>query len=164
MSNGEIFIDKSARVDSRAKIGDGTKIWMNVQIRENSLIGENCIISKDVYVDHGVIIGHGCKIQNAAQLYNGLTMGDNVFVGPCVSFTNDKIPRAFNESWKVTKTIVEDGVSIGANATILCGVRLGKFAMIAAGAVVTKDVTPFTLVRGNPAHFVCEIDESGNMV
>lgn len=160
----DVFVHSSAHVSDKAKIGDGTKIWINVQIRENVVIGKSCIISKDVYIDHGVTIGDGCKVQNSVSVYNGVKIGDDVFVGPNVSFTNDKVPRAFNSKWKITPTSVEKGASLGANSTIVCGVTIGEFAMVAAGSVVTRDVEPFTLVVGNPARAVARIDQAGNRV
>lgn len=160
----DIYIDASAHVSDGAKIGQGTKVWINSQIRENVSIGENCIISKDVYIDAGVSIGNGCKIQNSVSVYQGVTIGNDVFVGPNVSFTNDKVPRAFNSDWQITKTIVENGVSLGANATIVCGIKIGEYAMVAAGSVVTKDVPPYTLVVGNPARIIAKIDKAGNKI
>jgi len=155
----DVYIHPSANVSGGVEIGVGTKVWINVQIREDAVVGENCILSKDVYIDHAVHIGHRCKIQNSVSVYNGVRIDDDVFVGPNVSFTNDKVPRAFNEAWKVTPTLVQEGVSIGANATIICGVTLGAYAMIAAGSVVTKDVLSHALVMGNPARifgYVCQ--------
>ena len=162
MSN--IYIDKSAYVSSDAKIGDGTKVWINSQIREGVEIGENCIISKDTYIDAGVKIGDRCKIQNGVSVYSGVTIEDDVFVGPNATFTNDKIPRAFNSEWKITPTLIKKGASIGANATIVCGVTLGEYCMVAAGSVVTKDVEPYSLVMGNPAKHYAYIDKMGNIV
>ncbi len=162
MSQSNVFIHPSANVHARAMIGGGTKVWINVQIREDAEIGANCIISKDVYIDHAVKIGRDCKIQNSVSVYNGVTIEDKVFVGPNVSFTNDRVPRAFNTAWKVTPTMVKTGASIGANATIVCGVTIGEFAMVAAGAVVTKNVPPFALVAGNPARQIGTVDEAGN--
>lgn len=162
--NTEVFIHPTANVSDKARIGPGTKIWINVQIRENADIGENCIVSKDVYIDHAVQIGHRCKIQNSVSVYNGVRIDDDVFVGPNVSFTNDKIPRASNPHWKVTPTLVESGASIGANATIVCGITIGEYAMVAAGSVVTKSVPPYTLVMGNPARPVGRVDKEGNRV
>lgn len=162
MSN--IFIHKSADVSDSAKIGDGTKVWNSAQIRENSEIGENCIISKDVYIDTDVKIGDRCKIQNSVSIYNGVTIENDVFVGPNVSFTNDKVPRAFNSEWKITPTLIKEGVSLGANSTIVCGITVGEYAMVAAGSVVTKDVEPYSLVMGNPAKHYSYIDKMGNKV
>ena len=157
-----IFIHPSAIVDPSAQIGAGTKIWVNVQVREGARIGKNCVLSKDVYVDHGVSIGDDCKIQNSVSIYNGVTLEDGVFVGPNACFTNDRVPRARNADWQVTKTLVQRGASVGANATIVCGITIGEYAMIAAGSVVTRDVDPFALVMGNPARPVGRVDELGN--
>lgn len=160
----DVFIHPTANVSETARIGAGTKVWINVQIRENTDIGDNCILSKDVYIDHAVKIGHRCKIQNSVSVYNGVEIGDDVFIGPSACFTNDRVPRAFNVDWKVTPTRVANGVSIGANATIVCGISIGEYAMVAAGSVVTKDVQPYTLVVGNPARAVARIDKEGNRV
>lgn len=160
----DVFVHPSANVSPHASIGNGSKVWINVQIRENASVGEGCIISKDVYIDHAVKIGHRCKIQNSVSIYNGVEIGDDVFVGPNVSFTNDKVPRAFNADWRITRTYVAEGASIGANATIVCGITIGEYAMVAAGSVVTKDVEPYTLVMGNPARAVAKIDKAGNRV
>lgn len=159
-----VVIHPTAHVDPRATIGDGSRIWINVQIREGAEIGKDCILSKDVYIDHGVTIGDRCKVQNSVSVYNGVTIGDGVFVGPNACFTNDKVPRAENPDWVVTSTRVESGASIGANATIVCGITIGEYAMIAAGSVVTRDVAPFTLVMGNPARPVGKVDKVGNRV
>jgi UDP-2-acetamido-3-amino-2,3-dideoxy-glucuronate N-acetyltransferase len=142
-----------------AKIGDGTSIWHWAQIREGARIGQNCTIGKDVYIDADVTVGDRCKVQNFATLYKGLRVGDRVFIGPHACFTNDTYPRAVNPNWQVVPTTVEDGASIGANATILCGLTIGRSAMVAAGAVVTKNVSPHALVAGVPAKrigWVCE--------
>ena len=147
----ELRIHQSATIDSGAEIGDGCMVWVNVQIREGAKIGKNCVLSKDVYVDRNVKIGDECKIQNSVSIYDGVTIESQVFVGPNVSFTNDKVPRAFNPDWKITKTLVQQGASLGANCTIVCGIIIGEYSMIAAGSVVTKDVPSYTLVAGNPA-------------
>jgi acetyltransferase-like isoleucine patch superfamily enzyme len=160
----DVYIHPSANVAGDARIGAGTRIWINVQVREQAEIGEGCIVSKDVYVDHGVRIGRRCKIQNGVSVYHGVTLGDEVFVGPNVTFTNDRVPRAFNPDWKITPTEVQSGASLGANATIVCGITIGEYAMVAAGSVVTRDVAPYTLVMGNPARAVARIDRMGNRV
>lgn len=157
-------IHKTATIDPCASIGEGTSVWVNVQIREDSVIGQNCVISKDVYIDKNVVLGDRCKVQNSVSIYDGVTLGSDVFVGPNVVFTNDKVPRAFNAEWKITPTKIADGVSLGANATIVCGIEIGEYAMVAAGAVVTKDVAAFTLVAGNPARPVALVDKLGNVV
>lgn len=158
------IIHPSAIVDSTAQIGMNTRVWVNVQIRENVKIGSNCILSKDVYIDHTVTIGDNCKIQNSVSIYHGVTVEDDVFIGPNACFTNDKIPRAFNHSWTITKTLVKKGASIGANATIVCGITIGEYAMVAAGSVVTKDVAAYSLVMGNPAKHYCFVDKEGNKI
>ena len=153
------FIHESAHISPDAIIGEGTKIWINSQIREFSHIGKNCTIGKDTYIDEHVFIGDRVKIQNGVSVYNGVTIEDDVFVGPNVTFTNDHVPRAFNTSWKISETIIKKGASIGANATIICGITIGEYAMIGAGSVIVKNVLPYTLVVGNPAKqigFVCK--------
>lgn len=160
----KVYIHPSANVSDKALIGEGAKVWINVQIRENACIGAGCILSKDVYVDHAVRIGDLCKIQNSVSIYNGVCIGDDVFVGPNVSFTNDRVPRAFNTDWRITETRVETGASLGANSTIVCGITIGEYAMVAAGSVVTKDVPPYTLVIGNPARPVGKVDKMGNRI
>ncbi|GAX91982.1 acyltransferase [Effusibacillus lacus] len=154
-----IRIHESAEVAPTASVGENTAVWNQVQIREGAVIGGECSIGKDVYIDQGVRIGDRCKIQNGVSIYNGVIIEDDVFLGPHMTFTNDLVPRAFNTNWKITPTRVKKGASIGANATIVCGVTIGEYAMVGAGAVVTKDVAPFALVVGNPAKqigWVCE--------
>jgi len=160
----EASIHPSAIIDSGAEIGDGSMVWVNVQIREGAKIGKNCVLSKDVYVDCNVSIGDECKIQNAVSIYDGVTIESQVFVGPNASFTNDKVPRAFNVDWEITKTLVQKGASLGANCTIICGIVIGEYSMIAAGSVVTKDVLPYTLVAGNPARVVAKINKAGTKI
>jgi UDP-2-acetamido-3-amino-2,3-dideoxy-glucuronate N-acetyltransferase len=160
MSN--IYIHPTANVSDKAKLGDGTKVWINSQIREDVVIGENCIISKDTYIDHAVNIGSGVKLQNGVSVYNGVTIEDDVFVGPNAAFTNDYYPRAFNQDWKITKTLVRKGASIGANATIVCGHELGEYCMVGSGSVVTKDVPRHALVVGNPARIIGFVCKCGN--
>jgi len=146
-----VFIHPTAEVSDRANIGDGTKIWNLAQVREDSVIGENCIISKNVYVDTKAVLGNRVKVQNNVNVYHGVEVEDDVFLGPSMTFTNDFYPRAFNEDWEITNTYVKKGASIGANATIVCGITIGEYAMIGSGSVVTKDVPAYALVVGNPA-------------
>lgn len=164
------FAHPSADVSPQAEIGEGTKIWQQCQIREGSVIGRHCILGKGVYVDVGVRIGNHVKIQNGVSLYRGVTLEDGVFCGPHCVFTNDLRPRAINPDgslktqadWQVSETLVRYGASIGANATIVCGVTIGRWAMIGAGAVVTHDVPDYGLAYGNPARlqgFVCPCGE-----
>jgi len=157
-SEKKVFIHPTAIVEEGAIIGEGTRIWHFVHVRSGARIGRNCNIGKDVYIDVGVEIGNNVKIQNGVSVYRGVKIEDDVFIGPYAVFTNDLYPRAFNRDWKVVPTLVKKGASIGANATIVCGVTIGEYAMVAAGAVVTKDVPPHGLVMGNPARlkgFVC---------
>jgi UDP-2-acetamido-3-amino-2,3-dideoxy-glucuronate N-acetyltransferase len=160
----EVYIHPTAAISERALIGGGTKIWINVQVREEAQIGEGCVLSKDVYIDQFVKIGNRCKIQNSVSVYNGVTISDDVFVGPNVSFTNDRVPRAFNREWKISPTLVQRGVSIGANATIVCGITIGEYALIGAGTVVTRDVPPFALVIGNPGRVVGRVNLLGERI
>ena len=157
-------IHETAVVDDGSSIGDGTSVWHHVHIRAGASIGPGCVIGKNVYVDEGVHIGARCKLQNNVSVYKGVTIGDDVFVGPSATFTNDKVPRAFNTDWTVTPTTVLDGASIGANSTIVCGVTIGRFAMVAAGATVTHDVADHQLVAGTPARHLGWVDREGNVV
>lgn len=146
-----VYIHDSAEVSQKSVIGDNTKIWNHAQIREGAIIGESCIISKNVYIDKGVAIGNRVKIQNNVNVYHGVTIGDDVFLGPSMTFTNDLFPRAFREDWEISETTVGDGASIGANAAIVCGTAIGKYAMIGAGSVVINDISDYELAVGNPA-------------
>lgn len=149
MSN--IYIHPTAEVNKNAEIGEGSRIWNHAQIREGVILGRNCIVSKNVYIDENVKIGSFVKIQNNVNVYHGVVIEDDVFLGPSMTFTNDMFPRAFNENWKVSDTLVKRGASIGANATIRCGIVIGEYAMIGAGSTVTKDVPAYALMVGNPA-------------
>lgn len=155
-------IHPTAEVSEQATIGEDSRIWHWAQVREGSRVGQNCVIGKDVYIDADVVIGDGCKIQNFATLYRGVTIGDDVFIGPHACFTNDLRPRADSLDWEVIPTTVEDGASVGANATILCGITIGRRAMVAAGAVVTKDVPPHALVAGVPAKVIGWVCDCGH--
>lgn len=152
------FVHPTAVIEENVEIGEGTRIWHFVHVRKGARIGKNCNIGKGVYIDVNVRIGNNVKIQNFVSVYRGVTLEDDVFVGPHATFTNDLYPRSFNEEWEIIPTLVKRGASIGANATIVCGITIGEYAMVGAGAVVTKDVPPFGLVYGNPARlkgFVC---------
>jgi acetyltransferase-like isoleucine patch superfamily enzyme len=145
------FVHETALVEDGATVGDGTRIWHRAHVRAGSAIGAGCTIGFAVYVDEGVTIGDRCKVQNHVSLYRGVTLEDEVFVGPSAVFTNDLYPRAVAPDWEVTPTRVRRGASIGANATIVCGIEVGAYATVGAGAVVTADVAPHTLVLGAPA-------------
>ncbi len=152
MENKTPQIHPSAIIDPGARIGNGTRIWHFVHIMPSVVIGENCVIGQNVFVDNGVIVGNGVKIQNNVSVYNGVTLEEDVFIGPSVVFTNVINPRAFIERKNEFKpTLVKKGASIGANATILCGVIIGEYALVAAGSMVTKDIAPYSIVMGNPA-------------
>jgi UDP-2-acetamido-3-amino-2,3-dideoxy-glucuronate N-acetyltransferase len=155
------FIHASAEVHPTAKIGEGTFIWNWSKVRERARVGAACNIGQGVYIDLDTVMGARCKIQNGVHVYCGVTLGDDVFVGPNATFTNDRVPRAHMPYWRIVDTLVEDGASIGANATIVCGIRLGRHCMVAAGAVVTKDVPDFGLVAGCPARLIDYISVSG---
>lgn len=164
MINNNYFVHETANVSKKAQIGENTKIWINSQIREDAYIGENCIIGKDTYIDYGVKIGSNSKIQNGVSVYHGVTIEEDVFLGPNCTLTNDKVPRAFNDEWTVSQTLIKKGASIGANATVICGVTIGEYAIVAAGSVVTKDVEAYSLVMGNPAKHYCYVNKNGNKI
>jgi UDP-2-acetamido-3-amino-2,3-dideoxy-glucuronate N-acetyltransferase len=155
----DVRIHPSAEVSAEAVIGPRSSIWNQAQVRERARIGAGCIIGKNVYVDVGVVIGENVKIQNNVSLFHGVTVEDGVFIGPHVCFTNDLLPRAVNpdgtrktdDDWDVSPILVRHGAALGANSTILPGVTIGRWAMIGAGSVVTRDVGDWELVAGNPA-------------
>jgi len=145
------FVHDTAVVEDGARCGAGTKVWHHCHIRSRAVIGQFCTLGKNVFVDAGVVIGDRVKIQNTVSVYRGVRLEDEVFVGPSAVFTNDRFPRASTEDWEVVETLVSHGASIGANATIVCGVVIGPWAVVGAGAVVTRDVAAHELVVGNPA-------------
>jgi UDP-2-acetamido-3-amino-2,3-dideoxy-glucuronate N-acetyltransferase len=150
----EFFAHESAYVDEGARIGEGTKIWHFSHVSAKAVIGEGCSLGQNVFVANHVTIGNGVKIQNNVSVYEGVVLEDYVFCGPSMVFTNVRTPRsAFprNTSADYAPTRVKYGASIGANATIVCGVTVGEWAFVAAGAVVTKDVPAYALMAGVPA-------------
>jgi acetyltransferase-like isoleucine patch superfamily enzyme len=166
------FIHPSADVSEKAVIGEDSKIWHLVQIREGARLGRECILGRAAYIDAHVVLGNRVKVQNYVSIYEGVTIDDGVFVGPHVVFTNDKQPRAVNpdgslkgaSDWTISHTHVCEGASLGANATIVCGVTIGRWAMVGAGAVVTRDVPDFGLVVGNPARLIGHVCKCGRRV
>jgi acetyltransferase-like isoleucine patch superfamily enzyme len=156
------MIHPSADISPSAVIGQGTNIWHQAQVRENAQLGRNCIVGKGAYIDSGVMIGDNVKIQNGAFIYHGVTIEDGVFIGPRACFTNDMFPRAItpegalksDADWQVSPTLVRYGASIGAGATVLPDLVIGRFALIGAGAVVTRSVPDHGLVVGNPARLI----------
>jgi len=160
-----IFIHESSYVDNGAVVGDGTKIWHFSHVLSGAQIGERCSLGQNVNVGSRAVIGNGVKIQNNVSIYDDVIIEDDVFCGPSCVFTNVINPRAFVERKdEYKKTVVKKGASIGANATIVCGVTIGEYALVGAGAVVTKDVPPYALVYGSPARVMGKVDRDGNIV
>jgi UDP-2-acetamido-3-amino-2,3-dideoxy-glucuronate N-acetyltransferase len=148
----EYFAHGTAVIDDGCQIGKGTKIWHFTHIMKDSIIGENCNLGQNVVISPGVVLGRNVKVQNNVSVYTGVICEEDVFLGPSMVFTNVINPRsAVSRKEEYKKTLVQKGATIGANATIICGITLGQYSFIGAGAVVTKDVSPFSLVVGNPA-------------
>ncbi|MEO0272138.1 MAG: DapH/DapD/GlmU-related protein [candidate division WOR-3 bacterium] len=163
----DFFIHESAYVDAGAEIGSGTKIWHFSHVMGKAKIGRNCILGQNVFVANHVTVGDYCKIQNNVSLYEGVILEDYVFCGPSMVFTNVKNPRCEfprNTSQDYAPTLVKRGASIGANATIVCGVTLHEYAFVAAGAVVTKDVPAYAIVAGVPAKIVGWMSAYGDVL
>jgi len=159
----EYFAHETAVIDDGVNIGKGTKIWHFSHIMTGSVIGKNCNIGQNVVISPGVKLGNNVKVQNNVSVYTGVICEDDVFLGPSMVFTNVVNPRsAVNRRDKYEETLVEKGATIGANATIVCGHKIGRFAFIGAGAVVTKDVKPYSLVVGNPARHTGWMSEYGH--
>ncbi len=157
------FAHESAYIDEGCVIGEGTKIWHFSHIMPNCIIGKNCNIGQNVVVSPDVILGNNVKVQNNVSIYTGVICEDDVFLGPSMVFTNVINPRsAVNRKSEYKKTLVKKGTSIGANATIVCGITLHEYCFIGAGAVVTKDVPAFALVVGNPSRQIGWISKYGH--
>src|SRR5512145_111763 len=161
--NKDYFSHETAVIDDNCKIGKGTKIWHFSHIMSGCEIGENCNIGQNVVVSPGVVLGKNVKVQNNVSIYTGVICEDDVFLGPSMVFTNVINPRsAVARKDQYKPTLVEKGASIGANATIVCGNRIGRYSFIGAGAVVIKDVAPYELVVGNPARHSGWMSEYGH--
>ncbi len=160
MQVNEYFCHPKALVESNS-IGKNTRIWAFVHVLNGSVIGEDCNLCDYVFVENGVKIGNRVTVKNGISLWEGLEIEDDVFLGPNAAFTNDMFPRSKRHSGNILKTILKKGCSVGANATILCGITLGKYCMVGAGSVVTKNVPDFALVTGNPARFRYWMSKTG---
>jgi len=163
----EYFFHESSYIDDNVSIGKGSKIWHFTHVQSGSSIGEHCIIGQNVNIGNNVVIGNHVKIQNNVSVYEGVELEDYVFCGPSMVFTNIKLPRSeFPQrgSKFYVKTLIKKSASIGANATIICGITVGEYAFIGSGAVVTKDVPDYALVVGNPGRIVGRVDKKGNRI
>jgi UDP-2-acetamido-3-amino-2,3-dideoxy-glucuronate N-acetyltransferase len=166
------FVHPTAIVEDGVVLGEGTRVWHFAHVRKDAHVGHSCILGKSVFVDVGVRIGNCVKIQNNVSVYHGVDIEDGVFLGPHVCFTHDLNPRSIlpdgtlrgEQDWVLSKTHVGYGVGIGANSTIRAGISIGKWALIGAGSVVTKDVPPYALVYGNPARVRGVVAPTGEIV
>lgn len=157
------FAHHTAVIDSGSDIGEGTRIWHFSHITGGCSIGKNCNLGQNVYISQGVKIGDNVKVQNNVSIYTGVICEDNVFLGPSMVFTNVTNPRSFvSRKDEYRTTLVKKGASIGANATIVCGVKIGEYSLVGAGSVVIKDVPAFALVVGNPARQIGWVSEEGH--
>lgn len=161
MTNKDYFVHPTAIVEGNVSIGNKSSIWHHCHIRENSFIGENVSLGKGVFVDSEVGIGDGSRVQNGVSIYKGVYIQQWVFVGPNVTFTNDRLPRAGAKEWRLAETTLHDGCSIGAGSIISCDIKIGTFALIGAGSIVTYDIPPFCLSYGFPSRIISKICACG---
>jgi len=163
------MIAPSADVSESAQIGEGSKIWHLAQVREDAVLGENCIVGRGAYIGTGVRMGDNCKVQNYALVYEPAVIADGVFIGPAAVLTNDQYPRAVEpdgtlkgaDDWEAVGVMIEEGASVGARALCIAPVKIGRWATVAAGAVVTRDVPDFALVAGVPARRIRWVGKAG---
>lgn len=161
----DYFVHESSYIDDNVKIGEGSRIWHFCHIQSGAQIGKRASVGQNVNIGNNVIIGDGVKIQNNVSIYEGVIIEDNVFLGPSCVFTNDLTPRAEFPKGRANyvRTFIKEGATIGANATIVCGISIGRYAMVAAGSVVTKNIPDYCLVRGNPARICGRVNEKGEI-
>lgn len=163
MTSKASFVHETAIVEEGACIGHGTKIWHHAHVRSGAILGDDCILGKGVYIDAHVVVGNRVKIQNHVSLFHGVTLGSDIMIGPSACFTNDLYPRS-SDDWEVTETTIGDGVGIGANSTIVCGAKIGDWAMVGAGTVVVGDVPSHALVVGNPSRIIGWVNKAGRTI
>jgi len=169
MTSGVPVVHATADVAESAVIGSGSKIWHYAQVREDAVLGEGCIVGRGAYIGSGVVMGDACKVQNYALVYEPATLGSGVFIGPAVVLTNDHFPRAINpdgslksaHDWAPVGVDIAEGASIGAHATCVAPVRIGRWALVGSGSVVVRDVPEFAIVVGNPARRVGWVGRAG---
>jgi UDP-2-acetamido-3-amino-2,3-dideoxy-glucuronate N-acetyltransferase len=158
-------VHPTAVIDEGSSIGKGTRVWHFSHIMEGSVVGENCTIGQNVVISPRAVLGNNVKVQNNVSVYTGVVCEDDVFLGPSCVFTNVINPRSFiSRKEEFKPTLVKKGASIGANATIICGITIGEYAMIGAGSVITKNVPDYALVVGNPGKQIGRVDKEGNRI